>query len=105
MTVAEQERQRELADVRKQMDSVDGRRVMFRILKTSGCLDRPGVLTDPAAISYYEGKRSIGFDLLADVMDVASKKFMVMILEAKERSEHTAELLERERESENHEED
>jgi hypothetical protein len=103
MTVAEQERQRDLADVRKLMDSVDGRRVVFRLLKTSGCLDRPGVMTDPAAISYYEGKRSIGFDLLADVMDVASKKFMVMILEAKERSDHMAALLGRERESGNEE--
>jgi hypothetical protein len=101
MTVAEQERQRELADVRKVMDSVEGRRVMFRILKTSGCLDRPCVITDPTAVSYYEGKRSIGFDFFADIMDVASKKFTAMNMEAKERSEYLASLMEKERERAN----
>jgi hypothetical protein len=105
MGVAEQERNKELDDIKTQMNTVEGRRFIYRILKTSGYLDRPAVMTDPAVLSYYGGKQSIGFDLFADVMDVAPKKFPVMILEAKERHEKLVVLLEREKEREAHEND
>ena len=98
MAVHEEERRKDLADVKTMMDTAHGRRIVYRVLKSSGCLDRPAAMTEPALISYTEGQRSIGFDLFADVMEVAPKKFMVMILEAKERAELVRALQEKERE-------
>lgn len=98
MGVHEEERRKDLNDIARLMDSREGRRVMFRVLQSSGCLDRPGIISDASAVMYLEGKRSIGFDLFADMMEAAPKKYMVMVLEAKERNEMVTALLEKEKE-------
>lgn len=93
-----EERRRDLAAVEKLMDNAQGRRVAYRLLKLSGCLDRPAPLTDAALVTYHEGRRSIGFELFADIMEIAPKRFMVMILEAQERELALRGIMESERE-------
>lgn len=98
MGVFEEDRQRELNDIKKLMDDALGRRILHRLLTTSGCLNRPVIPVDAESTMYREGQRSIGFDFFADIMDVSPKKFMVMILEAKERETILMALMEKEQE-------
>ena len=100
MRVYELKRDEELADIKELMGSVTGRRFIYRLLKKSGCLDSPQIITDPLVVNHLEGQRSIGFDIFREVMDVAPKKFIAMIMEAKEAIKHTEQLLEAERKQE-----
>lgn len=101
MSVVEEERRKELKDIKDLMETAHGRRIVFRLLKSTGCLDSP-FMVDPSAISHYQGMRYVGFKWFEDVMEVAPKKFPVMIMEAKERIAQVRDQLEREKET-NHE--
>lgn len=86
MTLPEEQQAMEHKDIIETMAHAQGRRVLYRVLKLSGCLDRPGAF-DPNIMAFMEGQRSIGFEFLKDIIDQAPKKFMVMLMEAKEREQ------------------
>ena len=97
-TVAEDEKRKRLKDIETAMETAHGRRIIYRVLASSGCLARPVLFSDPAQISFAEGKRSVGFDIYADVVDAAPKKLQVMILEAQERQDRINERVKHEQE-------
>lgn len=78
---AKRGRERELDDFRNIMESVSGRRFVFRYI--SEC----GVFTDGFTGNnttfYNEGKRSIGLRLLADINDACPELYTKMMEESK----------------------
>ncbi len=100
MGVREEERRKELNDIRDQMETAQGRRVIWRLLE-AGKVFSTTFNAEALSMAFLEGHRNIALSFLADVMDVAPKKFNVMMLEAKERREIVKALLEKEREAEN----
>lgn len=97
MSVAEEERRKDLNDIKGLMDSAQGRRVIWRILE-SGRVFSSTFSVEPLNMAFMEGQRNAGLSILADVMEIAPKKFQVMMLEAKERRELVSALLEKEKE-------
>jgi hypothetical protein len=72
----------ELADIKQLMDSVQGRRFVWRLL------DRTGVFrtsfTGNSTTFFNEGMRNIGLIVLADVMAACADQYVVMMNESKE---------------------
>ena len=79
----ENERALELADVLFVMNDPAGRRFMHRQLSHAGVFRVTYVPGDPHQTSFNEGTRSAGLKLLADVMEVASEQYTLMLEENK----------------------
>lgn len=97
MSVADEERRKDLNDIKLLMDTAHGRRVVWRILE-SGRVFASTFSVEALNMAFMEGQRNTGLSILADVMEVAPKKFQVMMLEAKERRELVNAILEKEKE-------
>ena len=95
MSIMDEVRRQELNDIKQQMDTERGRKFMWRLLEISKVFT-PTFAPDPLIMSFNEGTRNLGLKLFADIMEVAPKKYMVMTLEAKERSESLKAILEKE---------
>jgi hypothetical protein len=100
MSILEDERRKELSDIKLQMDTERGRKVMWRLLEMSHVF-RPTFSNDPYLMAFNEGTRNTGLKLFADIMEIAPKKYMVMALEAQERSAILEAILEKEKEMNN----
>lgn len=102
MSVAENERRKDLADIEKLMEKAEGRRIVWRLLETCKVF----VTTfshEPLTMAFNEGGRNVGLQFLADVKEVAPKRYMVMELEAQERKRIVMATLEKEQEMANEE--
>lgn len=77
----EQVRDRELHDMRSVMDTVEGRRFVWRLL------DRAGVFrtsfTGNSTTFFNEGMRNMGLIVLADVQEACAHQYLVMMNEYK----------------------
>lgn len=99
MGVAEDERRKDLADIEKQMETAQGRRIIWRLLEQCKVFATT-FSAEPLVMAFNEGQRNTGLQFLADVMEVAPKKYMVMTLEAQERKRIVMATLEKEKERE-----
>jgi hypothetical protein len=86
MTIAEEIRRKELKDIETQMETSQGRRLIWRILEKCNVFATTWA-AEANLMSFREGGRNIGLMLLQDVMEAAPKKYMVMMLEANEARE------------------
>jgi hypothetical protein len=81
----EQIRDRELHDTRSIMDTLEGRRFIWRLL------DRAGVFrtsfTGNSTTFFNEGQRNMGLIVLADVHEACADKYILMMTEAKKDTE------------------
>ena len=100
MSVAAALRVKDLQDIKSMMETAQGRRVIWRVLE-SGRVFCSTFSTEPLQMAFMEGQRNAGLALLSDVMEIAPKKFQVMMLEAKERRDLMSEMMEKEREADN----
>jgi len=109
MSAIDELRRSELNDVKWQMDSERGRKFIWRILemcrvfntvcrKFNEQTQKDDLCFDPGMMALNEGARNVGLNLFNEIMEVAPKKYMVMALEAKERSELLKAQLEKEKE-------
>lgn len=96
--VLERERQKDLRDIKNLMDSESGRRIIWRVFDKSHVF-ATSFNPDTSVMAFNEGERNVALTLLADVMEVAPKKFQVMLLEAKERRDLVEKELEKEQEA------
>lgn len=78
---AKRGRDRELDDFRGIMESISGRRFVFRYINACGVFEDS--FTGNNTTFYNEGKRSIGLRLLADINDACPEKYILMIDESK----------------------
>lgn len=102
MGVAEDERRKDLADIEKLMEKAEGRRIVWRLLEQCNVFGTT-FSHEPLTMAFNEGQRNIGLLILADVMEVAPKRYMVMTLEAQERKRIVMATLEKEQEISNEE--
>jgi hypothetical protein len=100
MGVMDEVRRQELNDIKLQMDTERGRKVMWRLLELSHVF-RPTFSQDPYLMAFNEGTRNTGLKLFGDIMEIAPKKYMVMALEAQERNVLLMAQLEKEKETNN----
>ena len=81
----ESARDRELHDLRTLMQSIEGRRFIWRLL------DRAGVFrtsfTGNSTTFFNEGQRNMGLIVLADVHEACADKYILMMTEAKKDTE------------------
>lgn len=75
---AQRLRDRELFDVKKQLSTPEGRRLMFRILDMAGVFRLSFVANSDRLTSYNEGRRSIGNTLLIDIMQECPNMLLQM---------------------------
>lgn len=97
MSVVDEERRKDLKDIKDLMDTAHGRRVVWRILE-AGRVFSSTFSVEALHMAFMEGQRNAGLSILADVMEVAPKKFQVMMLEAKERRDIVSAILDKEKE-------
>lgn len=90
------ERLNELEDVKRQMKSRGGRRLLWRILEMAGIYHSSFSL-EPLLMANKEGARNIGLMLLADIMAVDPDGYILMAREAKARDDQKAKEAELER--------
>jgi len=102
MSVYEDERRKDLQDIKSLMDTAQGRRVVWRLLEY-GKVFSPTFSIEQPVMCFQEGARNMALTFLADVMEIAPKKFQVMMLEAKERRDLVETLLGKEKETINEE--
>lgn len=76
------ERERELEDLRDILATKGGRRFVWRVLDASELFAVSNVMN--ASIYFLEGKRSLGKQLYADVMEAAPEAYLLMMKESKE---------------------
>ena len=70
----------ELADIKRLMDTRWGRRLMWRLLSTTGVY-RTVFSTNSMQMAFNEGTRQVGLVLLADVTEVATDAHTLMTKE------------------------
>lgn len=75
-------RDQELVDVRELLQSHAGRRFFWRYLTIAGIYETTFRI-DPHAMSFYEGQRSVGLRLLADITEADAQSFVTMMTEHK----------------------
>lgn len=102
MSVAEDERRKDLADIEKLMEKAEGRRIVWRLLEQCNVFATT-FSHEPLTMAFNEGQRNVGLLFLSDVMEVAPKRYMVMTLEAQERKRIVMAILAKEQETENEE--
>jgi hypothetical protein len=77
----ERERDRELADMRQVMSSVEGRRFVWRLLERAGVFRTS--FTGNSTTFFNEGMRNMGLMVLGDVHEAAADAYIVMMNESK----------------------
>lgn len=75
-------RDRELADLRLVMSSVEGRRFVWRLLEKAGVFRTS--FTGNSTTFFNEGMRNMGLMVLGDVHEAAADAYIVMMNESKE---------------------
>lgn len=98
MGVIEEERRKDLQDIKSLMDSAQGRRIVWRLLEQGKVFNTTFSIDQPV-MCFQEGARNIALSFLADVMEIAPKKLQVMMLEAKERRDLVCALMAKEEET------
>lgn len=78
----ERERDRELADLRLVMSSVEGRRFVWRLLEKAGVFRTS--FTGNSTTFFNEGMRNMGLMVLGDVHEACADAYIVMMNESKE---------------------
>jgi hypothetical protein len=78
-------RDRELADLRLVMSSVEGRRFVWRLLEKAGVFRTS--FTGNSTTFFNEGMRNMGLMVLSDVHEAAAAEYIVMMNESKEGKE------------------
>lgn len=78
----ERERDRELADIRLVMSSVEGRRFVWRLLEKAGVFRTS--FTGNSTTFFNEGMRNMGLMVLGDVHEACASEYIVMMNESKE---------------------
>lgn len=81
-------RKQELADMRKILETQEGRRFVWRYLEV--CHIFQSSWSPSAAIHFNEGQRDIGLRLIADVTEANDEALIQMMREAKERDAKSA---------------
>lgn len=74
-------RDRELADLKMVMDSLEGRRFVWRLLDKAGVFRTS--FTGNSATFFNEGMRNIGLIVMADLNESCPDKYLQMMTEAK----------------------
>lgn len=77
-------RQDELRDVSFVMQNARGRRLVWRFLESAMVFRT--TFTGNSTTFFNEGRRALGLELLADIQEVASDEYQLMVQEAKERN-------------------
>jgi len=85
-------RENELNDLAKVLATVEGRRLVWRILAEAGLFRSTFAGNDPITQAHLEGKKDIGYFLMSGIMDGNVQKFVQM------QSEHIAKLKQEETE-------
>lgn len=78
MTDAQRRRQ-ELADIKAMVETPAGRRVYWRWLSECGVFKSS--FRQSSEIYFLEGRRSIGLNLLADLMEAKPEAYLLMVSE------------------------
>lgn len=78
----ERVRDRELADLRLVMSSVEGRRFVWRLLEKAGVFRTS--FTGNSTTFFNEGMRNMGLMVLGDVHEACAAEYIVMMNESKE---------------------
>jgi len=73
-------RDRELHDLRTLMDTVEGRRFVWRLLERAGVFRTS--FTGNSTTFFNEGQRNMGLIVLADVHEACADKYVVMMNES-----------------------
>lgn len=73
----ERRRQQELLDLEWVMSDGRGRRVVWRLLEQAGVF-RLSYTGDALSTAFNEGQRNIGLRLMADCLEAAAEKYLVM---------------------------
>lgn len=73
----ERRRQQELLDLEWVMSDGRGRRVVWRLLEQAGVF-RLSYAGDALSTAFNEGQRNIGLRLMADCLEAAAEKYLVM---------------------------
>lgn len=77
----EQVRDRELHDMRSVMETVEGRRFVWRLLSQAGVFRTS--FTGNSTTFFNEGMRNIGLIVMADVQEACADKYLEMMNESK----------------------
>lgn len=77
----EQIRDRELHDMRSVMETIEGRRFVWRLLSQAGVFRTS--FTGNSTTFFNEGMRNIGLIVMADVQEACADKYLVMMNESK----------------------
>jgi hypothetical protein len=85
MTDEELQRENELHDVNNVMATPEGRRVMWRLMEISRVFQ--SCFTGNSRTFYLEGRRDVGLEFYADIMEICPEQMNQAILERKEREE------------------
>lgn len=80
------EQQRWLSTVRRVMKSAEGRELVHTLLERCRVFRQTLVPGAPDATAFNEGRRSIGLQLLQEVLDAAPESYMQVMTTMKERS-------------------
>lgn len=78
-------RDRELADLKMVMDSLEGRRFVWRLLDKAGVFRTS--FTGNSTTFFNEGMRNMGLVVLADVHEACAEQYIQMMTEAKKDTE------------------
>lgn len=78
-------RDRELADLKLVMDSLEGRRFVWRLLDKAGVFRTS--FTGNSTTFFNEGMRNMGLVVLADVHEACAEQYIQMMTEAKKDTE------------------
>ncbi len=79
---AELQREQEGRDLATLMDTVEGRRFVWRLLDLAG-IYRSSFDVEPLQMAFREGARNSGLLLVADIHEFCADKFHIMTTEAK----------------------
>jgi hypothetical protein len=79
-------RDAELADMQHVLNSIQGRRLLWRYLETCGIYKSS--FTGSSETFYLEGQRNIGLKLLADITEASPESYMLMMKEQKQRDKN-----------------
>ena len=88
MTTEEQERFEWLKNLRGTLKSHQGKEILYELLDRCGVFRISfGSEFTAAQVAYLEGRRSIGLQLLSELLEAAPEAYMQMMLAIKERSD------------------
>lgn len=69
----------DIADIKWQMSTPQGRRVMWRLLSDAGIFSASFVPRDASQTAFNEGRRSYGTKLLVVIMQHCNKQYLQMV--------------------------